>query len=330
MTLRSVLIDVVFEKACRRASSSSCSSALARCWTRERACTASASAVAAPPRSSSAATAALRRPSSSIRPGSRLASSAITSSPRRPRASPSDSTCWRSNCSCCCRRSVSSCCWCAASRAAVACASAASRPPRVASRRRLQGGHRDRRLVLAAAGVVEPCTGRRDGLLEGVIPPREQDLLPATQLLAQATVLPRLGRLPLQRVPLLFELVDDVVDADEILLGRVELQFGGPPARLVLRHPRRFLDELPPIGRFGAQDLADLALLDDGVALDAHPGVHQEVLHVAQAAHVAVDQVFALARPVQPPRDFDVAQVGRGQLHLHGLVDQRVDAVDGA
>ena len=78
--------------------------------------------------------------------------------------------------------------------------------------------------------------------------------------------------------------------------------------------PGGFFDQLPAIGRARAEDLADLSLLDDGVGLDAEAGVHQQVLHVAQAADLAVDQVFALAGSVQPPHQLDVADDQRRLL----------------
>ena len=76
---------------------------------------------------------------------------------------------------------------------------------------------------------------------------------------------------------------------------------------LYLVTPGRLLDQLPAIGGPGAEDLADLALLDDRVALHAHARVHQQILHVLQAAGLAVDQVFALARSIEPAHQLDVA-----------------------
>ena len=142
----------------------------------------------------------------------------------------------------------------------------------------------------------------------------EQHLLPAPQLVAQPLVAARLRRLALQRAALLLDLEDDVVDAREVLLRRLELQLGGAAARLVLGDAGGFLDQLAPVGRPRAEDHADLALLDDRVGLGAEPGVHQQLVHVAQPAHFAVDQVFALARAVQAPRDFDVARERVGEL----------------
>src|SRR6185436_17620961 len=72
------------------------------------------------------------------------------------------------------------------------------------------------------------------------------------------------------------------------------------PARAVLRDPRRFLDEEAAVGRLARQDQADLALLDDRVGLATEARVHEQLVDVAQAAHVAVHQVLALAVAVEP------------------------------
>ena len=82
----------------------------------------------------------------------------------------------------------------------------------------------------------------------------------------------------------------------------------GAAARLVLRDAGRLFDQLPAIGRPRAENQPDLALLDDRVGLGAEARVHQQVVNVAQPADLTVDQVFALARPVQAPRDFDLAR----------------------
>jgi hypothetical protein len=143
-----------------------------------------------------------------------------------------------------------------------------------------------------------PClsqTGARDfnHPAQFAIAPREQNLLPSAQFFPQPLVATRLGGLPLQRSPLLFHFEDDVVDASEILLGGLELQFRGAPARLVFRDAGRLFDQLPPIGRSRAQDHADLALLDDRVGLGPEPGVHQELVDVPQPADLPVDQILA-------------------------------------
>src|SRR5262249_4145265 len=163
-----------------------------------------------------------------------------------------------------------------------------------------------RRFALPGAG--QPRARGLDRLRELAVLAGEQDFLPAAQLFAQLLVAPRLRGLALQRPALLLDFEDDVVDARQVLLRGLELQLGRAPARFVLGDARGFLDQLPPIGRPRAQDHADLALLDDRVRLGADPRIHQQVVDVLEPADLPVDQIFALARPVEPSRDFDVAR----------------------
>ena len=46
--------------------------------------------------------------------------------------------------------------------------------------------------------------------------------------------------------------------------------------------PGGFLDHRAAVLRAGAEDLADAALLDDGVGFRAQPGAHEDVLDVPQ------------------------------------------------
>ena len=72
--------------------------------------------------------------------------------------------------------------------------------------------------------------------------------------------------------------------------------------------PGRFFDDRPPVLRLVAQDLPDAALLDDRVALGPQARADEEVLDIAQPRDLSVNQVFALARPEQPPSDGDFAR----------------------
>ncbi len=127
--------------------------------------------------------------------------------------------------------------------------------------------------------------------------------LEALHLLTHGPIAPRLAGLALQTLELLLHLVDDVVDAKEVLLGCLELEGGLAAARLVLGDPGGLFDERPPIGRLRREDLADLPLLDDGVGLRAEARVHEQLVDVAQSAHLPVHQVLALAVPVEAPCD---------------------------
>ncbi len=63
------------------------------------------------------------------------------------------------------------------------------------------------------------------------------------------------------------------------------------------------LKDLPPLAAFGREDLVDLSLADDGVALLAHAGIQEQFRHVLQPDGLAVDVVFALPAAVVPAGD---------------------------
>ena len=121
-------------------------------------------------------------------------------------------------------------------------------------------------------------------------------------LLAQFRIAPRLGRLPLQRSQLLFHFHENVVHAREIEFRGFEFRFRQAPLGLVHGDARGFFDDRAPVHRLRVQNLADAALLDDGVAIRAEADAHEKFLNVAQPRHAAIDQIFALPRAVQTPR----------------------------
>ena len=59
--------------------------------------------------------------------------------------------------------------------------------------------------------------------------------------------------------------------------------------------PGGLFDDGAAVGGLAAEDLPDAPLLDDGVGLGAEARAHEDVLNVAQAAELAVQQIFAFA-----------------------------------
>src|SRR5438093_876867 len=116
-------------------------------------------------------------------------------------------------------------------------------------------------------------------------------------------VLLRLLRLPLERGELAFDLVHDVAHADEVLPGRVELALGLVTLLLVARDARRLLDEDAPLVRLRRQDVVELVLVHDRVGARVRAGAGEEVEDVAQTCGAPVEEILALTRPVEPPRD---------------------------
>ncbi len=170
-----------------------------------------------------------------------------------------------------------------ASRALVALASASTSEMRT----RLKSDSASATAAAAAASRSRASARRGaqrfDLLRRLLITAGEQQLLPVAQLVAQPLVAARLRGLALQRAELLLQLEDDVFEPRQVLSGGLELELGRAAPRLVLGDARGFLDQLPPVGRPRAENHADLALLDDGVGLGAETGIHQQLVHVAQA-----------------------------------------------
>ncbi len=174
----------------------------------------------------------------------------------------------------------------------------------------LELGEGGGRLAFAVAGGGLGLAEPGQLLVEGSRAERVVDLLVGPQLVAQLLVATGLRGLPLQRVDLAPHLDDDVVDAQQVGLGRLELQLGQPALVLVAGDARGVLDDQPPVLRLGVEDLVDLALLDRGVGLGADPRLAQQLLDVLEAGPVAVDQVIALAAAKQSARDRDLAVLG--------------------
>jgi len=130
-------------------------------------------------------------------------------------------------------------------------------------------------------------------------------------LIPQDKILLRLLRLVPQRFHLQFELRDLVVDAHQVLLRALQLVLGLLLAVAELGNAGRLLENLAALAAAGGEDLVDLALSDDGVALPAHAGVQKQLGHVPQADRLAIDVIFALSAAVIP--------AGHGHLRLlHG------------
>ena len=161
-------------------------------------------------------------------------------------------------------------------------------------------------LPLLADGIVivaQELAGAGAQSVELIQPDR--DLQPP-QLVPEDQILPGLLRLGPQGLHLELQLVDLVVDAHQVLLGALQFPLGLLLAVAVAGDAGRLLKDLPAVGRLDGQDLVDLALTDDGVALPAQTGVHEQLVDVPEPHGVAVDEVFTLPRAVVPPGDHDL------------------------
>ena len=112
-----------------------------------------------------------------------------------------------------------------------------------------------------------------------------------------------------QGLHLELQLGDLVVDPDQVLvrMGQLPLCLLLPVA--VARDAGGLLKDLPAVGALDGEDLVDLALADDGVALPAQAGVHEQLVDVLEADGAAVDIVLALPGAVIPPGHHDLALI---------------------
>ncbi len=118
------------------------------------------------------------------------------------------------------------------------------------------------------------------------------------------------------------DLADHIVQSEEILTRMFELELRLVFAGLVAGDSRGFLDQDPAIDGAGRQDLADTALLDDGVGPGAETDIRQLVEYVFEADGPPVEAVLGRARAKDPAADLE-APVGLFPVTILGLEHQR-------
>ena len=169
-----------------------------------------------------------------------------------------------------------------------------------------------------AGGDVQIDRGLGGIALQQAVLAAEHDAQAGIELDFEFAIALGLGCLPLERIHLAGDFLQDVVDARKILLGAFQLGFGQALLGLEPGDSGRFFDDRAPVLRLGTEDLPDTTLLDDGVAFRPEAGAHEQVLDVAQAGGAPVDEVFAFARAVEAARDGDLGVLGRVSA-FHGL-----------
>ncbi len=170
----------------------------------------------------------------------------------------------------------------------------------VAQRRQVGGGDRlqPRRFGLGARALgdfahvgFEAALGL--GALRLALAPGDQprQRLVAADVLRQIAIAMRLARLALEAVDLRVDLLEDVVDPEQIVLGPLQPQLGLVAARMQAGDAGRLFEDQPPRLRLGGDDLADLALAHQRRRARAGGGVGEQQLHVARAHLAAVDAI---------------------------------------
>ena len=100
------------------------------------------------------------------------------------------------------------------------------------------------------------------------------------------------------------QLLDDIVDADEVLLGFFQFPNRGLLAVFILRDAGDFVKQEPPFFWAHVENQIDLALLHDRVSIYTDAGVHEEFADIAQPTWSLVDKVAALSGAGELPAHF--------------------------
>src|SRR5205085_1259197 len=99
------------------------------------------------------------------------------------------------------------------------------------------------------------------------------------------------------------DLVDDVLDAGQVLIDAFELAQRLDLLRLEATDAGRLLEDGAAILARRLQQDIDLALGDDAQVVIAGAGAEKEVLDIFEARRLAVDEIFALAGAMDAARD---------------------------
>ena len=178
-------------------------------------------------------------------------------------------------------------------------------------------------LLLLAEGLLIVGAELDPGGAEAVQLVHPQGDLQPPELVPEDQVLFGLLSLGPEGLHLELQLVDFVIDAHQVLLGALQLPLGLLLPVAVAGDAGGLLKDLPAVGALDGQDLVDLALADDGIALPAQAGVHEELVDILEPDGVAVDEVLALPGAVVPPGDHDLALLHREEVA--GVVQHQGD-----
>ena len=116
--------------------------------------------------------------------------------------------------------------------------------------------------------------------------------------------------LAFQAGELLVELLAEIGQPGEVVVGLAHPALGLAAALPVQRYARRLLEEGAQLLRLRLDETRDRALLDDGVAAGAKTGAEEEIGDVAPPAPRTVQVVGRLALTVDEPPDRDLVPSG--------------------
>ena len=154
----------------------------------------------------------------------------------------------------------------------------------------------------------------------------EQHGLGLAHLGGYLAVADRLAGLLLQAFHLAGELADHVLDAGEVGFGRLQPQLGLVAAGMQAGDAGGVFQHAAALLRLGLDDLADLALVDEGRRTRAGRGIGEQDLHVARAHIAAVDAIDRACFALDAAGDFQkLAVIDGGRRGAIGIVDRHHD-----
>jgi hypothetical protein len=179
-------------------------------------------------------------------------------------------------------------------------------------------------LGLGSAQLLTGPGGRGEAGLDGDELAAGEVATKGLELGHEVPVAPRRVGLLLEGAKLTADLTQEVLQALQAALRRLEAALGLLLAAPVLEDARGFLDDQASILRPGVEDGVEMALRDDHVLLAADAGVGEQFLDVEETTRHPIDGVLRFARPEKGPGDRHLGERNRnepgavvdGQRHL--------------
>ena len=134
----------------------------------------------------------------------------------------------------------------------------------------------------------------------------EQRRLDLAMCRAQLPIALGFARLLAQVAMLLAKRDQQVLDPEQIVLGRLELELGLVAPGLQAADPGSFLEQPPPLGRLGIHQRADLPLAHDRGAAGAGCGIREQHLDVARPQLLAVHPEHRARAAADPPGQLEL------------------------
>ena len=163
------------------------------------------------------------------------------------------------------------------------------------------------------------------GVIARVLHQRVVDLQ-LLQSLGVLQIVAGLAGLQLHAAQAFRDLLDDVRQAKQVLLGPRQLAQGLFLVGLVPADPGGLFEDGPAIRLGRAQHLVDLPLFDDGIGHGADAGVHEHLAEVSQPTRLPVNAILAVAAAIHFSRNLHFIGIN-GELPRSALLrigkDQR-------